>query len=58
MKIFLCLCLLFLFVTGCRISVTAEKLSLSVQADEPGYLAREEVTLYTDEPTTHPDPIE
>lgn len=52
------ICLLLLFTIGCRFSVTADKLGLSVQADQPGHLTTDDPTLYTDEPTIDPDTID
>jgi len=46
MRLLVFLCLAFLSLAGCRLSVTAEKLALTVQVDEPGYLAIEDPTLY------------
>jgi hypothetical protein len=51
------LCLLLLISCGCRFSVTADKLGLSVQADQPGHLSTEDTTTYTDEPAIDPDTV-
>jgi len=46
MRFFVLLCLAFLSLAGCRLSVSAEKLAFTIQADEPGYLSVEDPTLY------------
>lgn len=46
---------LFLFLSGCRFSVSAEKLQLSGALDQTAYLSDEDPTTYTDEPAIDPD---
>lgn len=58
MKLFLVVCFLLVTCNGCRISLTAEKLALYVQADEPSYLSAEDPALYDPGTKDAPDPVD
>ena len=57
LKYFLFL-LLLLCLSGCRFSVSAEKLQLSAAVDQPAYLSQEDSTTYETGSITNPNPIE
>jgi len=50
--------ILLSFVGGCRVSCTAERLSFTIQVDEPGYLTREDPVLPDDNGPANSDPVE
>lgn len=52
MKFLLIILVLFLGLTGCRFSVSAEKLQLSGAIDQTAYLSKEDPALYETESDT------
>lgn len=58
MKFSFVILILLLSLGGCRLSCTAEKLSFTIQVDEPGYLSTEDPALYEDSGPANSDPAE
>ena len=58
MRFFVLLCLVSLSLAGCRLSVSAEKLAFTIQADEPGYLSVEDPTLYESDTAADSNSVE
>lgn len=58
MKTFILSALLLLMLSGCRFSVSAEKLQLSAAVDQPAYLNQEDPTTYEMPDGIPPDPPE
>lgn len=48
----------FLTLTGCRFTVSAEKLVLHAAIDQAAYLSDEDPTTYTDAVAIDPDPAD
>ncbi|MCK5617000.1 hypothetical protein KAR91_84845 [Candidatus Pacearchaeota archaeon] len=54
----ICLILMLLFaLSGCRFTISADKLALHVAVDQAAYLSDEDPTTYTDAPAINPDTV-